>query len=108
MPKTKIIQLPCFGIRLTIWGSGGTITTNLKEPCSCCGSPYCFLDCPASKQGKTTESADDARSRLEFNRIIDGIEALVLSAACEGIDVEAPSFLAAIETAVESAANKFD
>jgi hypothetical protein len=36
---------------------------------------------------------------------IDGIESLILAAACQGIDVTTPAFVAAIETAVEAAAN---
>ena len=107
MSKTKNIQLPCFGICITMKGGGGTVTSTLKELCFSCGLADCFLDCRQSKEGKSSESADDARSRLEYNLIVDGIEALILAAACEGINVSSPAFVAAIETAVEAATNKF-
>jgi hypothetical protein len=101
----KTIELPCYGIRLEISGKGGTITSDLKEGCPCCGSSDCWFDCDESKAEDSPESEDEARSRIELNRVIDGIESLVLAAACEGIDVELPAFLAAIETAVEAAGN---
>jgi hypothetical protein len=37
---------------------------------------------------------------------IDGIEALILAAACSGINIETPAFIEAIETAVDALANK--
>ena len=83
---TKVIQLPCYGIEIKVAGGGGTITSNLKE-----------------EDSPETEGA--ARERIEFNRMIDGIEALILASACEGIDVAAPAFVKAITTAVEAAGN---
>lgn len=102
---TKTIQLPCYNMVLHLSGKSGTITSNLKEGCPCCGSSDCWFDCDESKAEDSPETEGEARTRIEFNRVIDGIEALVLAAACEGIDVESPAFLAAIETAVEAAGN---
>jgi hypothetical protein len=36
---------------------------------------------------------------------VDGIESLILACACEGIDVESPAFLCAIETAIDACLN---
>lgn len=81
---TKVIQLPCYGIEIKITDGSGTITSNLKEE-------------------DTLESEEEARERIEFNRMFDGIESLILAAACEGIDVASPAFVRTITTAVEAA-----
>ena len=41
----------------------------------------------------------------EFNSAVDGLEALVLALACEGMDMQTPEMGRAITTAVESMAN---
>jgi hypothetical protein len=84
---TKLIQLPCYGIEIKVADGSDTITSNLKGE-------------------DTPESEEEGRERLEFNRMIDGIEALILAAACEGIDVAAPAFVRAITVAVDAAGNK--
>lgn len=99
------IHLPCYNMVLHLRDKSGTITSDLKDGCPCCGSSDCWFDCDESKTEDSPESEDDARSRIELNRVIDGIEALILAAACEGIDVASPAFVCAIETAVEAAAN---
>ncbi len=101
----KTIELPCYGMKLEISDGGGTIISNLKEQCPCCGSAECCLDCDESKADDAPEDEEEARSRIDFNRAIDGIEALVLAAACEGIDVASAAFVCAIETAVEAASH---
>lgn len=116
----KTIRLPVYGIEmqldvgvnLRLQGTG-VIRSELKSDCPHCSKPYCFFDCDESNaEGKraailaeSQESDMEARKRLEKNRAYDGIESLILAAACEGIDVECPAFLAAIELAVEAVEN---
>lgn len=81
----KTYEIPQFGMVVKITGTqegyptpGGTITSDLH-----------------------TDDEDDD----EYNSAIDGIEALVLAHAVEGIDISAPAYVKGIQTAVDSAAN---
>jgi hypothetical protein len=103
----KTIKLAFFGIVIRTNRKGsGTIESDLKEPCPGCGSPCCYFDCPAPQRDRTAETEAEARQRLESNCRIDGIESLILAAACAGIDVTTPAFAQAIETAVEAIWNQ--
>jgi hypothetical protein len=77
---------PLLRHRDRVANGSGTITSNLKGE-------------------DTSESEEEGRERVEFNRMIDGTEALILAAACEGIDIAAPAFARAIITAVDAAGN---
>jgi hypothetical protein len=83
----QVIKTGVHGIVVTVEGGMGSIVSDLKTPCDHCGK----LDCT---------------SQL-FNFAIDGIESLILAAACAGIDITAPAFLQAIETAVDAASNTY-
>jgi hypothetical protein len=75
----KEINLPIYGIKVTIDVDGsGTITSDLH----------------------TNQSEDEL-----YNSAMDGVESLILSCACAGIDIETPEFLEAIETSVEACSN---
>jgi hypothetical protein len=80
----KTYELPLFGMRVNVtttqvgYPGCGTITSNLH----------------------TTEDEDD-----EYNSAIDGIEALILAHAVEGIDITAPAYVQGIQSAVDAAAN---
>jgi hypothetical protein len=77
----KIINLPIYGIRVTIDKDGcGTITSDL-------------------------ETKEKAIEDKDYNSAMDGIESLLLACACSGVNIETPAFLEAIETAVESCSN---
>tara|TARA_B100000446_G_scaffold184352_1_gene206210 strand:- start:77810 stop:78388 length:579 start_codon:yes stop_codon:yes gene_type:complete len=77
--EPKVISLDAFGIEVTLTGDGGgSITSTLKE-----GHP-------------------------EYDAVIDGIESMILAHAIAGIDVNSPSYLEGIETAVLGAANNTD
>ena len=84
----NVIRLPCYGIEIALGErGGGTIRSGLRLSCS--------------------ERASDVRRRCaDFDRYVDGIESLILAAACAGVDVESPAFVQAIETAVEAAASQ--
>ena len=82
---SRTITLPCYGITVTLEpgignSTGGAIASLLAED-------------------------PNDQDNIAFNAAIDGIEAMILACACEGIDIESPAFIAAIETAVEAAAN---
>ena len=96
------LRIPCFAIEIRLGARdpdcprryvAGTITSRLKEPCPLCGHAECVADCTAN-----------AAERRECNRAMDGIEAVVLAAACAGVDVGTTAFAEAVETAVEACA----
>ena len=75
---TRDYELP-YGIRVETNKDGGTIVSDLKTNLAAVDDP--------------------------FNRAMDGVESLILAAACEGIDIESPAFVKAVETAVEAVGN---
>jgi len=81
------IQLPCYGITLTLARENG-----VEEPGS--GSIVSDLREP------------DTATNRQYNAAIDGLEALILAHACAGVDVESPAYLEGIETAVDAIANR--
>ena len=83
----RTIRLPCYGITIRLEGENterrpgyGTITSDLKE------------------------AGEDAEG-MRFNAAIDGLESLILAHGCAGIDVESPTYVEGIETAVEAISN---
>ena len=91
----------------------GSISSNLKDTCPCCGRANCYADCDGSQMSEEDaeaagfgyEDEDDIESRRDFNSAIDGIEALTLAMACAGVNMDDPRIPSAIFTAVEGAAN---
>lgn len=77
----KTINLPAYGMVVTLAGSGGTIKSNLKD-----GDPADYGD-------------------AEYLAGVDAIESLVLAHAVAGIDVTSPAYLEGLETAVEALTN---
>jgi len=79
----KTINLPCFEIVVKLFDNNyGTISSNLKD-------------------------GGDS-SNIKFDSAIDGVESLILSCACEGIDIESPAFLCAIETTIDAISFNLD
>ena len=107
----KTITLPVYGIVITLvdcvyhalkpnsWG-GGSISTSLHEPCPACSRISCYAHCDNSE-----ETEDEWDSRATFNKIMNGIESLILAQACAGIDVESPEYFEALETAIDGISN---
>jgi len=81
------IQLPCFGITLTLTRENG-----VEEPGS--GSIVSDLREPVTAANR------------QYNAAIEGFEAMILAHACVGVDVESPAYLEGIETAVDAIANR--
>jgi hypothetical protein len=96
-----VYRLDEFGIvvtRDTTEHPGGTISSDLHETVPI--KPNCDEDTP--------EYWDWRKEKLavtEYNRAMDGIEALVLGHACAGIDITTDAYLTGIRTAVDGAAN---
>ena len=44
-------------------------------------------------------------NEVEYDAAINGVESLILSLACEGIDVSTPEFVSAINTTLDKIAN---
>ena len=109
----KTIDLPCFGIQLTVdtdKPSGGSIvhSPDLYETCPHCGQRECLYSCDDSQGAAgdgNLESEETVASRHQYNGAVDGITSMILAHACAGIDVESPAYLEGIETAVQAIGN---
>jgi hypothetical protein len=86
-PAGRKIELPCYGITLTLVRENGA-----KKP----GSGSIVSD---------LHTAETAANR-QYNAAIDGLESLILAHACAGVDVESPAYVEGIETAVDAIANR--
>jgi len=90
---------------------GGSICSNgIKEVCPFCGRQDCYAACDDILELPTTdrdEACLSADARIPFNSAIDGMESLILAAACEGVDIGSAAFLKAIETTLDSIGNNF-
>ncbi len=89
-------------------GGHGTIESELKDNCPYCGHPFCLYSCDQSQMEESDEERDGngtPEERIAYNERIDGIEALILAAACAGVDIDSPEFQVAVQTAVEGASN---
>ena len=80
------IQLPCYGITITLVRENGA-------------------DKPGSGAITSDLRAAGTAVNRQFNAAIDGLEALILAHACAGVDVESPAYVEGVETAVEAIAN---
>jgi hypothetical protein len=76
--KHKLIELPCFGIKITLTGQGGG--------------------------GISSDLHDDDEDHVGC-AMADAIESLILAHACAGVDVTAPAYVAGIETSMEACEN---
>ena len=94
----KTIELPCYGIVITLDGTGGgSVTSKLHEP-------YVA----SIGDGKESDIENENRQRAKHNAAVDGMESLILALACTGqYDLESPSFIKAIETAVQAIGNNY-
>ncbi len=81
-----MVNLPC-GIQVNVSGNSGVISSSLHE------------------NGFLWEDDDTRTHKNRAKGFADGIEALILALACEGIDVHTQEFANAIETAVDGFAN---
>jgi hypothetical protein len=92
----RIIQLPCYGFKITLSDDGNS--GSVKSRLSSSESDESFEQSPMDFISQ--ESLD------EYNFYVNAIESLVLAHACAGIDIESPAYVEGIETAVEAVANK--
>jgi hypothetical protein len=88
----KVYRLPVYDIVVEIDKKGGTIVSSLKE------------DNPFHKNHTIDE---DEIMHDEFDACMDGIEALILSCACNGINIALPEFVKSVQDAVSAAENHF-
>jgi len=97
-------------ITIVVHESGcGNLSSTLKEPCPRCAEPFCFGECinDPTLAGVPSEDPEEMRQRIEVNRFIDGMESLILSCACVGIDIESEAFQHAVRTSIDAATNLF-
>ena len=79
--KDKIIELPCFGIKVIENKGGGSIRSDLH-------------------------TSHEEKNR-EYEAAINALESLILGHACAGVDIESPVYIEGIETAVEAISNNY-
>ena len=80
------------------------LTTNFKEQCPDCGGcDQCYPDCDADLSD--SEVFEETKQRTAFNNMMNGIESLLLTLHCEGVDINTDKFKTAIKTAIEACAN---
>jgi len=112
--KDRIITLPTHNILLNVLDpiyngtsitkyGGGTISSCLKETCPHCQDTDCDFDCPESCEDSS--KVKETRSRLAYNFACDAIEAMVLSQALAGLDIESPEYLDSLNSAIDAVAN---
>ena len=112
----KVILLPCYGITIKIATEGhekypsGSITSDLKESCPYCGQSDCYFSCDMS-QGQPEDEPEleteaQVEQRQQFNSAVDGVESLLLSLACAGLNLDTPKICEAIETTIQSIEHK--
>ena len=100
----KTIELPVNKIKITVSDNGsGSITSELHEY----DCPYCGQDCDETDHcdGYSGDIDGLVAEQNEYNERVHGVESLILAMACEGIFLESPAMLCAIETALNSCAN---
>ena len=98
----KQFSLP-FGITVTVYADGrGTISSSLMDGCPGCGRLNCYRDCPDPR-----ESEAASRVRRDYNRACDGLESLILAAACAGVAIDSPEFAEAVRTAENAIGHEF-
>jgi hypothetical protein len=87
---------------------GNTIRSeNLKEVCPYCRNTDCYANCDGA-QGDIDglESEEQMHAREVSNHAIDAVESLVLALHLSGqYDIEAPAFIKAVETTLDSIGN---
>lgn len=87
---------------------GGSVKSDLEEVCPYCKQPFCLYSCEQSRRDSANEELDGCGTpeyRISWNERIDGIERLILAAACNGTQIDSPEFQNAVQTALDACAN---
>jgi hypothetical protein len=93
---SKIIELPCYGIKIEIGkdGCGILLSTGLHE------------DYISDDTGIDAMDINEENARISiYNAMMDAIESLILGHAIAGVDVTTPAYLEGIESAIEGINN---
>ena len=81
---------------------GAVLTGTLKETCPYCRKVDCTCQFFPSAYSYNADKEKECINRKGYNNVMDGIEALIVALAAEGIDVSQPAFAVAIQTAAEA------
>jgi hypothetical protein len=99
--RERTIEVEGYIVIVSDCGGGTIVARNdPRQGCSECNDPDCIrheLDA-----GRLEE---EVMSRRAYNHAIDGIEALILSLACAGVDIETEEFKQGIRDAIAGCAN---
>jgi hypothetical protein len=94
------------GLTIEAEDGGASLIETLKIPCPYCNQTDCYFDCDQSTWDNELETEDDTNNRKAYNDVMDGIEALLVALAAEGVDVSQPAFQIAVQAAQDAAANE--
>lgn len=95
----------CHGIVVAHTGDGGgSITSDLHEKCPICESLNCYRDCPSELAKLELEDEDEMEGRLDYNKMMDALESIILAHSLAGIDITTPAYMEGIETACNACA----
>lgn len=115
MTKQRTISLAAVGIKITLAGNQGSISSDLeRRTCPFCGLYDCCYHCDESAAGGFGNSAEAIAEneagivgRLQFNGALGAVESLILAHACAGLDVHSPAYLEGVETVINTLGNEF-
>ena len=95
------------GLVIVVEDGGASLIGTLKETCPYCCQTDCYFSCEQSTwDDDDLETREDTENREAYNHVMDGIEALLLALAAEGVNVARKEFRTAIQTAQDAAANE--
>lgn len=88
----------------------GTITSALHDPCKYCDQATCYHSCDEStySEDENSETEEEVADRRAFNGAVDGVESLILSLACNGVDVESDTFQDAVNGCLDAIGNNME
>jgi len=87
------------GVTVSLSDDGGvSIESPLQEECPMCGRIDCY-DCEFEE-----DHLQDNEDRRHFNQAMDGLEALLMSMAGKGVDLNDPRIVLGVQDAIQGIA----
>jgi hypothetical protein len=82
------------------------LTSTLTEPCPKCHREECYGECRSGGFADPEEEQEEIQ-RVRYNCFIDGMESLIMGCAASGLDVGSDAFQHGVQTAIDTASNRF-
>lgn len=83
----QMYELTDFGVSVLVEDGGGQLIGTLQE------------------EHPENETMDECAEIDAYNRMMDGIESMILAHACEGIDITSEAYFNGLKTAIDACAN---